>query len=165
VPDVDVVIAPEPFDRPGPQSLVNAAKDELDALYGRDGRGASDLHDGDFDPPRGCYLVARSEGHLAGGVGLRPIVEPEARTGEVKRLWVRPDLRRFGVATALMAAVVAQARALGYATLYLETGPRQLAAHELYRRLAWTPVEGYPAGAHVHKEGLRFRLDLEALGR
>lgn len=152
----EVVIAPEPFYDPGPQSIVLAARDEFDRLYGKGGRGAHDLAAGDFDPPRGVYLVARLSGHLAGGVGLRPILEPERRIGEVKRLWIRPDLRRGGLATTLMAHVVAEALGLGYAELYLETGPRQPGARALYDRLGWQRVEAYPEGAHTHDTGTRF---------
>ena len=156
----DLVIAAEPFDAPGPQSVVLAALDEFDRIYGTGNRGAHDLAAGDFDPPRGIYLVARDGGHLAGGVGLRPIVDPARCLGEIKRLWVRPDLRRRGVARALMAEVLARAEALGYAALYLETGPRQPGARALYVRLGWEIVAAYPEGAHVHETGTRFRLEL-----
>ncbi len=115
----DLVIDAERFEDPGPQSIVLAARDEFDRLYGKGGRGANDLRVGDFDPPRGTYLVARVDGHLAGGVGVRPILEPDQRLGEVKRLWVRPDLRRTGLATRLMEQAEAAARRIGYATLYL----------------------------------------------
>ena len=158
--DGELVIAPEPFADPGPQSLVLAARDEFDRLYGKGGRGAHDLVDGDFDPPLGAYLVARLDGHLAGGAGLRPIAARELRAGEVKRLWVRPDLRRQGVAWALMHEVVDAAHAAGYAVLYLETGPRQPAARALYESLRWERVEAFPPGAHMHEEGSRFRLVL-----
>jgi GNAT superfamily N-acetyltransferase len=157
-----VVIAVEWFGAPGPQSIVLAALDEFDQLYGVGNRGAHDLVEGDFEPPSGRYLVARQAGHLAGGVGLRGILEAERRLGEVKRLWVRPDLRRNGLATALMAAVVDEARVSGYRALYLETGPRQPAARALYQRLGWTEVDAYPAGAHTHDTGSRFFQALEA---
>lgn len=160
MPHVGVAIDEEPFVSPGPQSLVLAARDEFDRLYGVGGRGAHDLHEADFDPPRGAYLVARLDGHLAGGVGLRPILDPSARLGEVKRLWIRPDLRRRGVATALMAAVEQAAAARGYVALYLETGPLQPGAKALYERLGYTRVDGYPAGAHVHATGTRFYREL-----
>jgi GNAT superfamily N-acetyltransferase len=155
-------IAPEPFGAPGPQSIVLAALDEFDRIYGEGNRGAHDLTGGDFDPPRGVYLVARVDGHLAGGAGVRPIAAPELHVGEVKRLWVRPDLRRHGVARALMDAVLTRAGALGYATLYLETGPRQPAARALYVGLGWEHVDTYPEGAHTHDTGTRFRLELAA---
>ncbi|HEV3328012.1 MAG TPA: GNAT family N-acetyltransferase [Acidimicrobiales bacterium] len=159
--DVTVpAVAAEPFDGPGPQSIVLAALDEFDRIYGEGNRGAHDLAAGDFDPPRGVYLVARVDGHLAGGAGIRPIAAPELRAGEVKRLWVRPDLRRHGVARALMVEVVERAVAIGYATLYLETGPRQPAARALYVGLGWELVDAYPQGAHTHDTGTRFRLEL-----
>jgi GNAT superfamily N-acetyltransferase len=154
-------IAAEPFGAPGPKSIVLAALDEFDRLYGEGNRGSHDLGGGDFDPPRGVYLVARDDGHLAGGVGIRPIVDPARRIGEIKRLWVRPDLRRSGVAHALMAAAIAQAETIGYATLYLETGPRQPGARALYVQLGWEIVDAYPDGAHVHDTGTRFRLALD----
>ncbi|HLK45889.1 MAG TPA: GNAT family N-acetyltransferase [Acidimicrobiales bacterium] len=158
--DGPAVIAAEPFAAPGPQSLVLAARDEFDRLYGVGGRGAHDLAPTDFDPPRGAYLVARVDGHLAGGVGVRPIVAPELRYAEVKRLWIRPDLRRSGLATRLMAAVEALAVELGYSTLFLETGPRQPGARALYDGLGWERIDAYPEGAHVHDEGTRFRRRL-----
>ncbi len=158
--DVELTIAPEPFDAPGPQSIVLAATDEFDQLYGQGNRGAHDLRPGDFDPPRGVYLVAREERHLAGGVGLRPILDPALGVGEGKRLWVRPDLRRRGVARALMDAVLERATDAGYGTLYHETGPRQPAAKALYASLGWDQVAAYPKGAHTHTTGTRFRLVL-----
>jgi GNAT superfamily N-acetyltransferase len=161
VPSMELAVEQEPFDAPGPQSIVLAALDEFDRIYGEGNRGAHDLKAGDFDPPRGVYLVARAEGHLAGGVGIRQILEPARRLGEVKRLWVRPDLRRHGVARALMDQAIERARALGYATLYLETGPRQPAAKALYAGLGWELVAAYPDGAHTHDTGTRFRLVLD----
>jgi GNAT superfamily N-acetyltransferase len=159
-----VEIRSEPFATPGPQSIVLAALDEFDHLYGVGRRGASDLRPTDFDPPRGVYLVGRIDQHLAGGVGLRPIVEPERRIGEVKRLWVRPDLRRSGVAITLMEAIVAQAASLDYAELYLETGPLQPGARALYVKLGWGIVERYPEGAHTHDTGTRFHAAVERRG-
>jgi GNAT superfamily N-acetyltransferase len=160
MPDAELVISPEAFDSPGVQSIVLAALDEFDHLYGAGNRGAHDIKTDDFNPPQGVYLVARSDDHLAGGVGIRPIVDPELCIGEVKRLWVRPDLRRSGIARRLMDAALAAALARGYRELYLETGPRQPAARQLYERLGWERVDDFPEGAHVHDTGFRFRLAL-----
>ncbi|HUD69176.1 MAG TPA: GNAT family N-acetyltransferase [Acidimicrobiales bacterium] len=160
MPDGELVISPEAFDSHGVQSIVLAALDEFDHLYGIGNRGAHDIGSHDFDPPHGVYLVARAEDHLAGGVGIRPIVDPGLCIGEVKRLWVRPDLRRSGVARRLMDAVLQEAVARGYRELFLETGPRQPAARQLYERLGWERVDGFPEGAHVHDTGFRFHLAL-----
>ena len=160
MPDGELLISPEPFDSPGVQSIVLAALDEFDHLYGVGNRGAHDIATRDFDPPHGVYLVARTNDHLAGGVGIRPIIDPELGIGEVKRLWVRPDLRRRGVAIRLMDAVLDEAVVRGYRQLYLETGPRQPAARQLYERLGWERVDEFPVGAHMHDTGSRFHLVL-----
>lgn len=158
--DVELTIEVEPFGSPGVQSIVLAALDEFDHLYGTGNRGSHDIDSSDFDPPRGVYLVARLDDHLVGGVGIRPILHPDEEIGEVKRLWVRPDLRRSGVARRLMDAALRAAVARGYRELYLETGPLQPAAKRLYEGLGWDRVEEYPKGAHVHDTGFRFHLDL-----
>jgi GNAT superfamily N-acetyltransferase len=61
-----------------------------------------------------------------------------------------------------MAAIEELAATVGYATLYLETGPKQPGARALYEHLGWETVERYPQGAHVHDTGTRFRRQLAA---
>lgn len=107
-------------------------------------------------PPLGVYLVARAEGHPVGGVGLRPISAPKEHLGEIKRLWVRPDLRRSGVAAALMVDIEERARSLGYERLYLETGPAQPEALSFYPKIGWEKVDSFPPGAFTHDAASRF---------
>jgi GNAT superfamily N-acetyltransferase len=145
----------EPSDSPGVVALVNAAQDELVRRYGSGDQGPFDLPS--FDPPHGSFVVARDEqGHLLGGVGLRPIGDTELSLGEIKRLWVRPDMRRAGVADQLMEFVLARARELGVVRIYLETGDRQPEAQALYRKTGWTPTTDVPRGAHCHESGVWF---------
>jgi len=151
-----LVIAPEPFDAASVQSLVFAAKDDLDRRYGP-ATDPTSLHAEDFAPTHGAFLVARLDGHLAGGVGVRTVADGIA---EVKRLWVRPDLRRFGVGTALMDAVVDHARHLQAELLMLETGPLQPEAVALYESQGWNQVAELPVGEHGHPESIRFTLRL-----
>jgi N-acetylglutamate synthase-like GNAT family acetyltransferase len=90
-------------------------------------------------------------------VGLRSISDPALRVAEVKRLWVRPDLRRAGVAAALMAEIENRARQSDYQRLYLETGWAQPEAPQaLCPKLGWTPVDQYPPGAFNHHEAYLF---------
>lgn len=151
-----LAVSAEPITSYGARSVYLAALDELARRYGR-----STLREAfeEYEPPLGLFLVARDGGDLAGGVGVRAIADGGA-VGEVKRLWVRPDLRRRGVATALMSAAEAAARDRGFTRLYLETGARQPEAIALYERLAWTPVETYPEGAVTHPDTLRFTKPL-----
>ncbi len=150
-----ITITDEPVGASGPMSLIYAAVDELERRYGV-ADDAPHLNYDELRPPRGFFLVARDEGHLAGGVGVRPIGEPTALCGEVKRLWVRPDLRRLGVAKSLMDAAVERARELGYLRLYLETGPAQPEAQALYPRIGWETVAEFPPGAYSHPGASRF---------
>ena len=82
--------------RSGALSVYHASIDELDRRYGGSDRGSEHLRVDELMPPSGAFLVARLDGHLVGGVGLRPIASPVLHLGEMKRLWVRPDQRRDG---------------------------------------------------------------------
>ena len=145
----------EPFNSSGALSVLNAATDELNRRY----HSVEDdmaTHMEQPGPPRGAFLVARLDGHLAGGVGVRSISDPELLLGEVKRLWVRPDLRRSGVAATLTAAIEERARQLGYRRLFLETGPAQPEALAFYPKHGWTQVADFPPAAFTHPVATRF---------
>ncbi|MBW4078906.1 MAG: GNAT family N-acetyltransferase [Acidobacteria bacterium] len=157
MPEID--IREESITSPGALSVVLAATDELNRRYGSvDDDMATHLDE--LGPPLGCYLVARENGHLAGGVGLRAIGQRELAAGEVKRLWVRPDLRRSGFAKLLMDALETKARELGYRVLFLETGDGQPEALRFYPKHGWQRVENFPAGAFTHHLATRFNKQL-----
>jgi GNAT superfamily N-acetyltransferase len=139
----------------GALSVLYAADDELKRRYGGDGDGPH-LHVDELAEPLGLFLVARVNGDIAGGVGLRSIGDPDQHLGEVKRLWVRPDLRRGGIAVALMDEMEQRARVLAYVRLYLETGPKQPEAVALYTSSGWDAIVEYPAGVFCHPMSYRF---------
>ena len=147
----------EPITGYGARSLYLAALDELARRYDR-----TTLREAleEYEPPHGLFVVARDDGALAGGVGVRSISPASEALGEVKRLWVRPDLRRRGVASRLMGALEVYARAAGFARLYLETGLRQPEAIALYRREGWEEIAAYPEGATRHPNSLLFTKPL-----
>lgn len=139
----------------GALSVFHAAIDELTRRYGGSDE-AKHLSVEELLPPEGVFLVSRLDAHPVGGVGLRRIAAPDLNYGEVKRLWVRPDLRRQGVGATLMRTIEHTAVRLGYRQLYLETGYAQPEAVELYRTTGWTPVEAFPAGAFSYPQAYRF---------
>jgi GNAT superfamily N-acetyltransferase len=151
----DLVIADELITSNGARSVYYAALDELNRRYGGSDE---DKHVSleELLPPRGLFLVARVDEHLVGGVGLRPISDPDLEVGEVKRLWVRPDCRRLGYGIALMNEIEERARQLHYRRLYLESGYAQPEALELYRGSGWETVEEYPPGAFSYPIANRF---------
>ena len=76
-----------------------------------------------------------------GCINLRPL-EPPA-VGEVKRMFVAPACRRFGVARVLMQRLLVEARALGYATLRLDTLERLQAANAFYKGQGFYRIPAY----------------------
>jgi GNAT superfamily N-acetyltransferase len=90
-------------------------------------------------------LVAYGDDGTALGCGALRALDSDA--AELKRMYVVPDARGRGVATALLAALEGVARDRGWATLRLETGPRQPEAIALYTRAGYRPIEAF--GAYV----------------
>jgi GNAT superfamily N-acetyltransferase len=156
---ISVIVTAESIDTSGALAIMHAASDELQQRYGGEGDNAH-LNVDELRPPLGLFLVARHERQLVGGVGLRPISDPAHHFAEVKRLWVRPDVRRLGVGLVLMNHVESSARELGVVTLYLETGPAQPEALTLYRENGWTEIDQYPAGVFCHPQAHWFKKDL-----
>ena len=154
-----VTINAESVDTSGALAIVHAASDELQQRYGGEGDNKH-LNVDELRPPGGIFLVARHERQLVGGVGLRSISDPDLHFAEVKRLWVRPDLRRDGIGLALMNEIEHHAKELGVVTLFLETGPAQPEALALYHANGWTEIERYPDGVFSHPRARRFRKDL-----
>jgi ribosomal protein S18 acetylase RimI-like enzyme len=106
---------------------------------------------GKYAPPQGALFVARSAGGEAlGCVALRP-VEP-AGACEMKRLYVAPQGRGLGLGRALMEAVIAEARRIGYREMRLDTLPSMTTAQAMYREAGFVPIDPYydtPVGGTV----------------
>ena len=97
---------------------------------------------GDYAPPRGRLLIAWHHERPVGCVALR---ELDARMGEVKRLYVRPEARGRRVARRLVEQVMAAAAQIGYHRLRLDTLPQMEAARALYRSFGFREIPSYLA--------------------
>jgi GNAT superfamily N-acetyltransferase len=92
----------------------------------------------------GAFLLATVDGEGAGCVALAPLAgDASGDTGEVKRMFVTPALRRKGLGAALLAALEDRARRFGYRRLWLETGDQQPEALALYAQAGYTPIAPY----------------------
>jgi putative acetyltransferase len=104
-----------------------------------------------YVPPFGLLLVAHDgAANVAGCVGLRPL---DRRTGEMKRLYVRPAFRGSGLGRLLVEAVIDAARQAGYGELRLDTLPTMACAQALYARLGFVEIPPYNS---THLPGTRF---------
>lgn len=117
---------------------------------------------GPYAPPAGSLLLARVDGSAAGAVGLQLVPEKSrcgdvdvSTSGELKRLFVRPDYRRHGVAKALMLRAEQEALARGYDSLLLTTNGQMFPlAQGLYDSLGY--VETIPYRNDMPYPGIRW---------
>jgi len=130
----------DPSDVPA-ADLLAAMRIELNDTYETFSRlDNPPLQPAELRPPGGSYLVAYDRDAAVAGGGLRRLAPGVA---EIKRMYVRPEARSRGVARALLVALEGEARALGYATTRLDTGPKQVHALALYRSVGYVDVPPY----------------------
>jgi GNAT superfamily N-acetyltransferase len=114
---------------------------------------------GDYAAPTGYLLRAFVDGEAAGCGALRPLAEVDyANACEMKRLYVRPGFRRFGLGRLMAQALLDEARRAGYSAMLLDTLDEMEAARELYATLGFEEIPPYYfnpiAGAHYLKADL-----------
>jgi len=96
---------------------------------------------GEYAPPHGRLLLARTGGELAGCVALHPL---QAGVCEMKRLYVRPQYRGQGIGRALLNTVLGEARAIGYQRMRLDTvEPVMQDAVRMYRAYGFREIPPY----------------------
>jgi ribosomal protein S18 acetylase RimI-like enzyme len=98
-----------------------------------------------------------------GCIALRPLPRFE-HSGEVKRLYVRPESRGRYIADGLLKALEDYAVDAGYRTLYLDTKDDLVAAIRFYHRHGYEDCERYnenpQATIFMHKDlGLAVQAD------
>jgi GNAT superfamily N-acetyltransferase len=134
-----ITVEAVPYDDPVAAVLRADLLADLTGRYGGDGD-STPITPGEFDPPRGGFLLAWLDGRPAGCVGWRSRGDGVA---ELKRMWVALDARRRGVAKALLTAVEDAARSAGRNRIVLETGTAQPEAMGLYAASGYALVPNY----------------------
>ena len=132
-----------PSDQPPATDLVAAMVDEVSTMYGRiDVPGAPTATPQDFSPPGGAFLVVYDDGVPVAGGGLKRLDDEAC---EIKRMYVVPEARGRGMASALLKGLEDEARRLGYAIARLDTGEHQPAAQAMYERAGYAPIGNFNA--------------------
>ncbi|KQW46357.1 MULTISPECIES: GNAT family N-acetyltransferase [unclassified Roseateles] len=108
---------------------------------------------GAYEPPGGLMLLALVEGAVAGCGAFRPLPDADYPNAcEMKRLFVRPAFRRFGLGRILAQALMDRATEAGYSSMLLDTLDDMEAARGLYESLGFVEVPPFYfnpiAGAH-----------------
>lgn len=111
---------------------------------------------GQYAQPSGGFLLALVDGTVAGCGGFRNLPEVDYPNAcEMKRLFVRPAFRRFGLGRVLAQGLMDAATQAGYSAMLLDTLDDMEAARGLYESLGFESVPPYYfnpiAGAHYLK--------------
>ena len=124
--------------------LLAALDDDLDQRYGGGTPVAAETEE--FEPPHGLFLIAYVDGEPLACAGYRRYDQTIA---ELKRMYVRPEGRRTGLAKILLAELERRAAEAGYEQMWLETGVPQHEAMNLYSTAGYERIEpfGQFAGA------------------
>jgi len=97
-----------------------------------------------YSEPQGLFLLALVDGEVAGCGGFRPLLDSDyANACEMKRLFVRPAFRRFGLGRLIAQALVDRALEAGYSNMLLDTLDDMEAARGLYETLGFEEVPPY----------------------
>jgi GNAT superfamily N-acetyltransferase len=125
------------------EELVQAMRAEINEMYPGFDLTASYMPAGgpaELGPPDGAFIVGWAGGLAVCCGGLKRLSEGVC---ELKRMYVVPAWRGRGVARQLLYALEDRARALGYATARLDTGPRQEGARGLYESEGYVSVDDF----------------------
>ncbi|HET6505042.1 MAG TPA: GNAT family N-acetyltransferase [Amycolatopsis sp.] len=131
-------VAVEDWAEPEGAKLREDQRAELDARYG------CDDHEPGVKPTAedvAVFVVARDRRGRAVGCGALRLLD--AAAAEIKRMYVVPEARGGGVATAVLRELETHARRRGLTTLKLETGPAQPDAIRFYEREGYRPIENF----------------------
>jgi putative acetyltransferase len=136
---------------------------------------------GNYRPPAGRLLLARCNGVPSGCGALRPLffesaqppkdlvtlittlpaaaAPPKTNLCEMKRLYVRPQFRGYGLGRKLTERLIFEARSIGYSFVRLDTIPgRMVEANRLYRELGFYDVPAYYHNPQPDVSYLELRL-------
>ncbi|MEI6485614.1 MAG: GNAT family N-acetyltransferase [Sphingomonadales bacterium] len=91
--------------------------------------------------PESLFYILERDGAAIGMGGLRRVRDGVC---ELKRVYVRDGAKGLGLGRQLVERLIADAQALGYATMFLDTAPTLERAISLYDRLGFAPISAYP---------------------
>ena len=109
----------------------------------------------ELGPPHGTFLVGRRDGEPVCCGGVKRL---DGHACEIKRMYVVPHARGAGVARALLGALEAAGRDLGYRVARLDTGHHQHGARHLYESAGYVEIPNFnanPVATYFAEKSLR----------
>lgn len=93
-----------------------------------------------MSPPDGAFLGVLVSGDLVGCGGFKRL---NAQACEIKRMYLKPEVRGRGLSALLLEGLEERARELGYSLARLDTGDRQESAQRLYEGAGYRQIPKY----------------------
>lgn len=98
-------------------------------------------------PPGGAFVLLRTNHQVVGCGGLLRI---EARTAEIKRMWIHRQWRGLGLASRLLADLERLIIDLGYNRVVLDTNEVLVEAVAMYERAGYQAIDRYNDNPYAH---------------
>lgn len=136
--DFEINVTKESASSADAKLLIKELSDELGARYGDDGSGA--FKPDDTEVPNACFVIARIAGNSVGCGALVPLHDEIA---EVKRMYVKKEIRGKGISIKILAELEKYAKEFGYKKIWLETGVMQPEAIGLYEKAGYIRIKNY----------------------
>ena len=125
---MNITITKERPDTPDAIQLIEGLESELEGFYPNESRHGYSVEK--LIKQNVAFFVTRKDGAPAGCGGIQFFGK---EYGEVKRMYVRPEFRGFGLAKMMLEELSKHAKENGIHVLRLETGIHQKDAIALYR--------------------------------
>ena len=113
-----------------------------------------------YGPEHGGLFIAFRNGQAIGVAGIKRFTD---RDCELKRMYVQPGSRGFGIGKLLLTACIAIAKDLNYHTIKLDTADFMKPAIKLYTANGFVEIPAYRH--NPHEEARYFELALKATSK
>ncbi len=126
------------------RELITALNAQILARYPEEGATHFNLDFDEVKPGNGLFVIAWEAARAVGCGAVRRLLEPGLHdAGEVKRMYVIPEVRGQRIGALILGRLEAEARVLGLGRLLLETGDRQIEALALYNRVGFNRIDRF----------------------
>lgn len=145
------------FDHPDAVAGLRSYYAELNEVFpeGFDPDAWANLTPDETRAPTGCFVLMRYGGETIGCGAVKTLAPG---VGEIKRMWIRNDMRGGGLGAKLLAELEHQARHLGHSIVRLDTSAHLPIAIAMYRKHGYVEIDPYndnPYAAHWFEKTLQ----------
>jgi len=138
-----VILAISPSDEKA-RALMHELDEEIAALY--PGSVIGGIDEAEFEKSGGYFVIAQQGNQTIGCGGFRPVDE---ECVEIKRMYVRPDVRRRGWARQILRHLEEEVRRRGFRSTVLETGCDNAGAIALYESEGYSQIPEFPGSLGI----------------